>query len=258
MALDSEELSVWDIGFRWSGHDPDRYWFRIPLLVRDNFRVLMNAILGGEIICTTLCLDKRPRDSKADSKFYIDGYIDDVYACIHGSHFNRKMLKWATLERDSFLEWCGCRGITPPEFWFPPGWKMVFVHPMGIHPGFVVRHEEPDQEGTYHFSYHWPDPDSDEEAAEPTATSALRQSQIAHVACQQIASVIWKKDRNRHIADVIRDELIQEYGGAKHYEEETVRGWINVVAPPEVRERRGRPRKKKNTDEQSDGDNAEA
>ncbi len=89
MALDADDLSVWEIGFRWSGYDPDRHWFRIPLLVRDNFRVLMNAILSGEIICQTLCLDKLPRGSRADPKFYIRTYIDDVYDCIHGSFFNR-------------------------------------------------------------------------------------------------------------------------------------------------------------------------
>ena len=250
MALDSEELSVWEIGFRWSGFDPDRIWLQIPLLARDNFRVLMNAILSGEIICTTLCLDKRPPDSKADPRFYIRHYIDDVYACIHGTGFNRKLLKWASLERPSFLEWCQCRGITPPEFWFPPGWKMEFEHPLGIHPGMVVQHEEPSEEGGTHFSYHWPAPGEGEAVTEleKPEPSILRQSQVARVVCQQIARAMWQKDPQRRIADVIRDDLIQEYGGAKFYAEETVRTWINSAAPPEVRERRGRPRKN-NSDE---------
>lgn len=251
MALDSIELSVFDIGFRWAGHDPAQYWVRVPLLVRDNFRVLMNAILSGEIICPTLCLDKLPADSKADPRYYVRTHIDDVYACIHGTKFNRKLLKWATLERSSFLEWCSCRGIAPPEFWFPPGWKYGYESPDGVLPGFVVRHNEPTDENTFaSFTYEWPEQESEAEADESIAATedasspSLRQNQAAKIACQQIAAAIWQKEPSRRIAEVIRDELIQEYGGAKYFNDDTVREWIKVVAPTEVRARRGRPRKK--------------
>lgn len=250
MALDAEELSVWDIGFRWAGCDPERYWFHIPLLVRDNFRVLMNAILSGEIICPTLCLDKLPSGSKSDPHYYVRTHIDNVYACIHGTKFNRKLLKWATLERSNFLEWCSCRGIAPPEFWFPLGWKYQYESPDGIRPGLVIRHKEPSDENTIvSFSYNWPGRESESEvgsfdaAPEEPTDSALRQSQIAKIACQQIARSIWQKTPARRIADVIRDELIQEYGGAKYFNDDTVREWIKVVAPTAVRARRGRPRK---------------
>jgi len=251
MALDTDELSVWDIGFRWAGHDPDRYWLRIPLLVRDNFRVLMNAILRGEIICNTLCLAKLPADSKADPLYYIRTHIDAVYQCIHGARFDRKLLRWASLNRHDFLTWCSCRGITPPEFWFPPGWKYEYEHPDELLPGLRVRHVEPESDGTIvHFSYNWPEPampDGEEAvpaSSEEAKSNALRRNQMAKITCQQIAQVIWQKEPTRRIADVIQDELIQEFGGAKHYGNDTVRSWISVVAPQEVRERRGRPRKK--------------
>jgi hypothetical protein len=250
MALDTEELSVWDIAFRWVGHDPAQYRLRLPLLVRDNFRVLMNAILSGEIICPTLCLDKLPSGSKADPRYYVRTHIDDVYACIHGTKFNRKLLKWATLERSNFLEWCSCRGIIPPEFWFPPGWKHEYESPDGIRPGLVVRHKEPSDDNTIaSFSYDWPERESEidgeaiDEAPEEASISALRRNQAAKIACQQIATAIWQKDPARRIAEVIRDDLIQEYGGAKYFNDDTIREWIKVVAPKEVRARRGRPRK---------------
>lgn len=70
MPLITEELSVWDIGLRWAGHDPDHLWLRLPLTAKDNFRLLMEAILSGEIICNTLTLAKLPPDSKADPRFY--------------------------------------------------------------------------------------------------------------------------------------------------------------------------------------------
>ncbi|TLN00322.1 hypothetical protein FDZ73_19790 [bacterium] len=252
MALDADELSVWEIAFRWADRDPDELWFRIPLLVRDNLRVLMGAILNGEIICSTLCLDKRPSGLQADPAYYIRTHIDDVYACIHGVGFKRNLLRWATLDRQDFLVWCSCRGIAPPEFWFPPGWKHAYEHPDGLLPGLVVRHNEPESDGTLvHFSYDWPEgpePDTEEQGdgmdANESGSASLRRNQIATIACQQIAKAIWSKDPTRRIADVIRDELIQEYGGAKYFNEATVREWIKTSAPPDVRANRGRPRKK--------------
>lgn len=261
MALDADELSIWDIGFRWAGHDPDRYWLRLPLLVRDNFRVLMNAVLNGEIICQTLCLDKLPSGSKAEPKFYIRTHLDAVYDCIHGSRFDRKLLRWALLERRDFLTWCSCRGISAPEFWFPPGWKYGYEHPEELWPGLCVRHVEPDGDNTtVHLSYDWPDraaPDGVEATvrqSDDVEPLSLRGNQAAKIACQQIARAIWQKEPTRRIADVIRDELIQEYGGAKHYVDDTVRGWISVVAPQGVRENRGRPRKKNSASEQPASD----
>lgn len=250
MALDSDELTVWEVGYRWANYDPDLYWFRIPLIVRDNFRVLMKAILSGEIVCSTLCLDKRPTGSKADPRYYIRTHIDDVYACVHGTKFNRKLLKWATLDRSSVLEWCSCRGITPLEFWFPPGWKYAYESPDGIRPGLIVRHNEPSDENTFvSFSYEWPNReaeielDENDDTTEEASSPSLRQNQVAKIACQQIAVAIWQKEPSRRIAEVIRDELIQEYGGAKYFNDDTVREWIKVVAPADVRARRGRPRK---------------
>lgn len=48
------------MGFDGQAMTPDVLSIRIPLPIRDNFRVLMKAILSGEIICSTLCLDKLP------------------------------------------------------------------------------------------------------------------------------------------------------------------------------------------------------
>ena len=250
MPLDADELSVWDIGFRWAEHDPARFWLRIPVAVRDNFRVLMKAILSGEIICQTLCLDKRPPDSKADRRFYIRTYIDDIYACIHDSRHDRKLLRWAAIDRADFLTWCSCRGISPPEFWFPPGWKTAYEHPQEIWPGLVVRHKEPEDNGTLvSFSYKWPEDLVTDDNKVPDVASdehqrALRQNQAARVACRQVAAVLWQKNSNLRIAEVIRDELTQEYCGAKYFNEETIREWIKDIAPTHVRARRGRPTKK--------------
>lgn len=244
MALVTDNLSVWQIGFRWAGQDPDRVWLRIPLLVKDNFRLLMEAILSGEILCETLTLAKLPRDSKADPAFYIRTYVDDIYDCIHGRSYNRKLLKWATLDRMEFREWCHRRGIPLPEFWFPPGWKDEFEMPEMGTTALRAEHVEPDSEGGVRIHYGTPDMTAtDENIKHPENIKIQRHSQKARLACQQIAREIWKDDISRTIISVVKDELIQKYGGAKHYEDETVRGWVKEVAPKEVSSRRGRPPK---------------
>lgn len=251
MALDSDELSIWDIGFRWAGYDPGSYWHRIrlPLPVRDNFSVLMKAILSGEVICSRLSLAKRPFDSKADPKHYIRTYLDSVYKCIHGQRYDRDLLKWGVIDRMSFLDWCHCRGIQPPEFWFPHGWKLRYEHPHDFLPGYAVRHQEPTDDQTIcSFSYEWPDwiTEDDENSSELQASTepSLRENQLRRLFCRQIAGVLWKQDPNRRIADVIRDKAVQEFGGAKFYNEDTIRDWVKDLAPDDVRARRGRPPKK--------------
>lgn len=245
MALVLDELSVWDIGFRWAGYDPDAFWLRIPLLVKDNFRLLLEAILSGEVICSTLCLDKLPVGSKADPSYYIRSYLYDIEACIHGRKYDRKLLKWATVERMELFEWCSVRGIPPPEFWFPVGWKLHYESPPGGPPGFTVRHVEPNDEHMIaKFTYNRLDKESDaqEVANDNTQRQApLRANQLAKAICQQIARVIWSDEPDRTIASVVKDPLLQKYGGGAYYEPETVREWVKVVAPPEVRLKRGRP-----------------
>lgn len=42
----------------------------------------------------------------------------------------RKLLKWAQIEREALQEWCERQGVPLPEFWFPPGWKLKYEWPM--------------------------------------------------------------------------------------------------------------------------------
>ena len=249
MAILNDELTIWDISFRWAGYDPGKFYLRYPLPVKDNFRLIMSAILEGEIICNTLCLDKRPSGSKADPAYYIRTYIDDVYACIHDKKYNRNLLKWAEIDRKGFLEWCTRRGIAPPEFWFPTGWKVEYDHSIGSHPGFFMRHKEPEDENTtVCFSFYWPESDVEEnqaiESDSNTINDSSRPSQKARVACQVIALNLWKTDINISIADMVKRPEIRNLGGAASYANDVVRRWLSEVAPAVVSARIGRPKKK--------------
>jgi hypothetical protein len=205
-----DALSIWEIGFRWAGQDPSRLWPRLPLLVRDNFRTLIQAIFESEIDCITLSMRKWTPDDGEDMKpYFIRHYMGEIEACVIGKSFDRKFLKWAVINRYAFYKWCKDQGIPLPEFWFPPGWKIEYES-------------------------------AEFDSAEQDASGSAR----SRVACQEIAKVIWKERPDSTIAALVKDPLVRKYGGGAHFDDETVRRWLSKVAPEEVKAKRGRPRKK--------------
>jgi hypothetical protein len=192
------------------------------LPVRDYARILIDAILSGEIDSITLRLDKwTPEDGEENQKYFIRYYMDDVYLCVWGKKFNRAMLKQASIDRYEMKHWCEFHAIPLPEFWFPPGWG---------------------------YSYDWARRDVELERVSPDSPNqddpAIRPSTTAKVACQQIARGLWKEHPTMTIADMVKHPLVQQYGGAAVYTSSTVREWLSAVAPSEVKNKRGRPRKK--------------
>lgn len=274
MALLSDSLAVWELAFRLEELDPRRIWFRIPIGVQDHFRNLMDAILKGDLCCESITLEKRHFESN-EKVFSVYHWLDDIYACINGHHFNRKLLRHAIIDRYDFKLWCERRGIPLPEFWFPPGWKLEYELPEGdIPPGYWYSRKDWTAEDwtawkeeqqaaqdngqqqaaalsaetaadTHTQTEVLPadSPPSGPPSKQEEAVEKLRANQEARIACCQIAKAIWKDDPSRTIASVVKDELIQKYGGGSYYVEETVREWVRRVAPAGVREKRGRPRK---------------
>ena len=231
MALLNDDLSLWEIGFRWTGRDPDRFWLRIPLAVRDNFRTLMDAILRGHLDCLTLALEKwNPAKHDAELKpLFIRHHLDVVEDCIGGKTFDRRLLKWARIERWAMQQWCERQGVAPPEFWFPAGWKL---------------------------EYEWPSDDPAEEEQAGTNAGAAGSGESVEerkrridkrhrmqMACQQIAWAVWSKEPNLTIKEVANRCEVQELGGGSEYEIETVQEWISALDPRDPRKKRGRKRK---------------
>jgi len=274
MSLLVDDLSVWDISFRLAGHDPQKVWFHIPLGVKDHFRNLMGAILKGELGCMTITLEKRKFEPD-EKEFSANHWLDDMYACIGGNYYNRKLLRWAMVERFDYMLWCERMKIPLPEFWFPPGWNLEYELPEGhLPPGYSyyrrdwtsedwkswkLEQDALETEQTNPSSQPTP---TEYEPNQPSASSLsaasathmegaankMRPNQEACIACQQIAKVIWQNEPDRTIASVVRDELIQKYGGGSFYVDGTVREWVKLVAPLKVRNRRGAPRKNRGGD----------
>jgi hypothetical protein len=177
----------------------------------------------------TLSLEKWRPEGQSDPEFHIRHYIDQVYECVWGTRFNRKLLKFALIERWAMQQWCERQGVPLPEFWFPPGWKL---------------------------EYKWPDVDPAEDQAAPadSGLSATKEStderkqridkrHRIHMACQQIALAIWSKEPNLTIKEVAYRKEVQELGGGAGYEPETLHEWISAVDTRDPSKKRGRKRK---------------
>ena len=238
MPLLCNELSVWEIAHRWAGADPASFRLRLPLLVRDYCRILIDAILSGEIDSLSLQIRKwTPSDGEESQKYFIRYYMDDVYACVWGKKFNRVLLKQASIDRFEIKHWCELHSVPLPEFWFPTGWGE---------------------------SYQWGKRDAELERAVANSSDevgedgpTVRPSTLARVTSQQIARALWKEHPSMTIADMVKQSMIQQYGGAAVYTASTVRDWLSAVAPSEVKNKRGRPRKKIPGDDVTGSDEAE-
>lgn len=237
MPLVVDQLQLWIIGFKWAGLDPNRFWIRLPTPVCDNFSTVLEAILSGHLECATLASEKYAGDDPKMAPFYIRYWIGEVRDAVNGQAYNRKLLKHVVIERWAFKDWCERRSIPSPEFWFPGGWT----------------------------DYRWPEDDppapqvvvslprGEEGTAANEATSEISESKEAigklrdvtrfRIASQVIAEAVWKQQPDMTIAAMVQHDLVQNYGGAKHYGEESVRRWIKLVAPATVSAKRGRPKK---------------
>jgi hypothetical protein len=222
MTILADYLSVWDIGFRWAGYDPDKLHIRIPLAVRDNFRTLINEIHHCRLECESLFTVKYHGDDPEEAKFYIRYWLDSVEDCSSGRRYDRQLLRWAGIDRQNLQEWCERHKVPLPEFWFPPGW--------GI-------------------EYEWPD-DTPAELIEPQPSESVEEKKTridnrhrCQMACQQIALHLWSKNPKLTNKEIAIEKEVQELGGGNGYELETVQEWIAKVDPRDPAKKRGRKRK---------------
>lgn len=237
-----DQLSVWDISLRWYGYDPRKCYFRMPFEAENLARTLIYAIHKAELSSDTIDLEKKKfeEDFKKYSIYY---WIDDFFSTASGSYISRKLLKWAIINRYSLMDWCKRMNAPLPSFWFPEGWNLEYSIEEGeVKPGHGFwLNSWPEEMRDAYFEKFGQEGSDDQNIPQ----IKLRKSQEVKIACRQVASSIWKKDATRTIASIINDNLIQEYCGANYYDKDTVRGWINDLAPDEIRNHRGRPKKNK-------------
>ncbi len=248
MPLVVDQLQIWTIGFKWAGFDPAGLWPRIPETVRDNFSTLLEAVLSEHLDCSTLSSEKYAGDDRQIASMHIRFWLDDVYAAVHGQYFSRKLLKHAVIERQAFQDWCERRTVPLPEFWFPPGWTDYQWPEYDPRSELNEEPPKPALVGVENFHSQASQQTPDEPAPIEPPPKELRDNQIARIASQQVARVIWKEDAEKTIAAMCKDDRVLKYGGAQYYAEEVVRRWLKEVAPEEVSAKRGRPKKQNSTE----------
>ena len=215
MPLTNDNLSVWELAHRLADSDPHRrYWRGLPFLVRDNIRLLLNEIVSYRL-ASSLIMEKRRSDSDMPPEFYIYSHLDVIYECTEGRSIPRRLLKFISVDRWDFWQWCQQTGFELPDFWFS------------------VEYQLTDD-----------DAEEPEEAESELARAPLpprEANRKVRERCRVLARETWGRDKNLPIAQVARQ--IQELGLANHYGEKTVVNWIRSMAPAEVKGRHGRPKK---------------
>jgi hypothetical protein len=157
-----------------------------------------------------------------EAKLHIRYWLDAIEDCSRGKRYDKTLMKWAIIERQSLQLWCERHKIPLPEFWFPPGW--------GI-------------------DYEWPD-DTPEEIKTliPGESSEEQKVRIderhrTQMACQQIGLKLWAKNPQLTNKEISLSDEVQQLGGGSEYEPETVHGWLSEVDPRSPSKKRGRKRK---------------
>jgi hypothetical protein len=254
MPILNDALSLWEIAFRWAGYDPDRPRLRIPLAVRDNFRTLMDAILEGHLYCSTLGLEKSSPIYVDEPQAGIRFWLDDVYAVIQGIAFDRKLLRWAQIDRWAFEQWCERRTIPLPEFWFPTGWS-EYRWPGESEPDEAASSEagtgpEPAAPQTSQAADPPPGPfaaektSSAERQDEGASKRRLDHRQRSRIACQEVARRYWKKHPDASIKTVATSPEVWDIAPGSEFEQEVVERWLSEVDRRDPARKRG-PKKKR-------------
>jgi hypothetical protein len=222
----------------------------IPLPVRDNFRNLMDSILQAQLYCDTLALEKWSESTGDDPESYIRYWLDDIYQCIEGRRYNRKLLRWARIERWALQGWCERHGVPLPEFWFPPGWGLEYEWPEEPAPADTptdaaapVANERPDDQVTNPAASpaSVPDPPSSTpHDVEITGKRVLDRRQRGRIACQEVARRYWIKQPTALIKTVASTHEVQEIAPGCEFELEVVERWLSEVDPRDPSKKRGR------------------
>lgn len=206
-------LSVWEVGHRWEGVDPDTPCAGdVRLKVRDRLRQLLHALrsmlnaydVHGEIIPMEMLWFGLPKTKTAKQ---LDKAVHDPFG-------HKELLLAVFVSQTEVLKWSARVDQDLPEFWSQAG----------------------------DFEWHW---ELRGGPPAPQVTPAkLRPDQEDKARCQEIARRLWKEHSDMTIAEMTRRREILVDGNGKAYKgKNTLRNWLKEVAPAPVRKRRGRPRK---------------
>jgi hypothetical protein len=213
----------------------------------------LDAILEGHLYCSSLALEKWSPSSSGDPESYIRYWLDDVYACVWGRRFNRRLLKWAAIDRWAMHVWCERHGIPLPDFWFPPGWGLEYKWPEETAPAHDESKPEPETNasGETGASLRMGDsPATSEDTTNRAEPGGGEEKRVldwrlrAEIACQEVAKRYWKKHPTALLKEVAASPEVQDAAPGSDFEFEVVARWLGKVDPRDPAKRRGPKRRK--------------
>lgn len=251
ITLTNDLMTLWELGHRLAGEHPYRWRiFRVSPAVRDNFRLLLNEILEGNME-STLIMEKWRPGADTSEDMHIRYYLDNINQCIQHGIYQASFLKSVAVDRWEFRHWCIQSGYPLPDFWYGHeyNWPDDYDEETASHDGAARRLvAEPQQPGMAAITSEDKDHRHDqlnEDDNVPEPADKLRPSTRTSVACQEVAKTLWKDNPDMNISEMIQHDDIQRKCGANHYEKGTVHTWLRKVAPLDKRGKPGRPKKNK-------------
>ena len=204
MKLSTDHLSMWEIGFRWHGHNPDWPIFKkIPIEVRDVFRNISEGLLNQTLTTLNLIMEKPQYKPGYPKDMYFYTYLDQIHYINQGLLYPRKIIKHIRFERVDFIDWCIKDNISPPSFWIST---------------------------------------AEVNASNPNV-GRQSENRSNKEACRQIAIELWAEDPQLTIKSIIFHDRIQELRPGNPYKEKTLRNWVKDLDPRDPAQKPGRPSK---------------
>ena len=209
---DFQFLSIWEIAHRWEGCDPDELG-RVTIMSKLGVRLRQLIWTASHAIhCYDVHGEQLPMEYLwfGFPKTSLAKKLDIAF---HDPGAHRDFLRTVFINQNELKKvLLGCNDL--PEFWFED-WELANVH----RPSRLASKHDPD-------------------------ALPRRPDQQDRLTCQQIARRLWSENPTMTIADMTRNPEILVQGNGKAYKgKNTLRNWLKEVAPPAVRNRRGRPKK---------------
>lgn len=234
---DHDPLSIWELGLRWSGIDPDKNNSdQLSAECRDLLRDLCLAGLrninpfdadGDEytgIFVPFINLDIESKVLKA------------LETAVTTRRYDRELLDSIFFRKDQVASWCTNKRRALPFFWC-----------RGDEADFYMSEWRKQWREEYPFEIPWLISAESVVSVTAVATSAPRRStqvQRDRASVQVAAKTLWGQFPEMTIADLIKRKEIRIDNNGAQYEPKTLRAWVSKVDVRTLAVKTGRPKKK--------------
>jgi len=214
-------LSLWEIAHRMHGIPPDEHEDP-PSDVGDTLRELLVGTSdvfnpydsGGNPIGYGIASVFLGRPSKFERR---------VEKAINERTYDKRWLNSVFIEQDEFEIWCALHNRPLPDFWFSSHWQL--------------------SPKAQFYRDSWSRGGIGGTKSEKASPLSLRPVQEDRQRCEALATRLWKEFPSLTIAAMMKRPEIQREGNGKLYKEKALRRWLSSKAPPDIKGKRGRPRK---------------